>query len=190
MYRVALGILTASVAGLLTAGPAAAGCCGWGGGWGSSMSYGGWGTGCCTSGYVYQQPATVYVQPAPQVIRVTPPPVIVKVAPQPVVLQYIQPVAYPSLWVNQGPVYSGPGPDFSPTVYTAPSAVRSYPYAPGYYRWKQHYKRWSYGPRPLYRSWRYGMRPHAVYRPHRMHRITAYRPMHPMHHAVRVRHRH
>ncbi|MGE3146365.1 MAG: hypothetical protein AB7K35_12345 [Pseudorhodoplanes sp.] len=173
MSRVALGIITASVAGLLTVSPAAAGCCGWGG-WNSGWNVGwnaGWGTGCCATSV-----APVVVQPVVQAA-----PVVVRVVPQPVVVGFVQPVAYPSLWVNQGPVYSGPGPNFAPSVYTPPVAVRSYPHAPGYTRWRPYYKRWSYGPRPVYRSWRHGVRP--VYRSYR---VTAHRPMHPMHGPLRV----
>lgn len=158
MSRVALGIVTAAVAGLLTVSPAAAGCCGWGGwnaGWGVGWNAGwngGWGTGCCSAGV------------APVVVAVAPAPLVVRVAP----------VTYPALWVNQGPVYSGPGPNFAPDVYTQPAPVRSYPYAPGYYR------SWTYGPRPVYRSWRYGVRP-----AYRVNRVTAYRSVRPIY-APRV----
>lgn len=143
MSRVALGIITVSVAGLLTATtPAAAGCCGWSQSW---TAWSGWGTGCCAT--------TAYVAP---VVAVTPAPVVV-----------VQPVVQPAIWVNQGPVFSGPGPNFAPDVYLAP--VRAYPYVSGGCGWN-----------PCYGNTYYAQPAAVAYRPYRVNKVRAYRPVYPL----------
>jgi hypothetical protein len=167
MSRVALGILTASVAGLLSIGPAAAGCCGWGGGWGAGW---GWGGGCCAS-FAAQPAVPLYWQPTPQVVTVAPVaiapvavvpvagPVVVAPVPARVDVVYGQPLTYSSYMVNQGPVFSGPGADFSPAFYYPPQPAGLYPYAPGFYegyyqRGYPAYRTYKRLSRPVYRSYR------------------------------------
>jgi hypothetical protein len=101
-------------------------------------------TGCCAAPVV--QPQVTYVQPQPTVVTVQPAPIVVTVG-QPVVQSY---------QVNQGPVYSGFGADYSPAVYEAPAAVPAYPYVGGY-RWRSYY-RYGVRPRPYVRAWRYPAR--------------------------------
>lgn len=141
MSRVVLGLLTIAFAAFLGAGPAAAGCCGWSQSW---SSWTGWGTGCC-----YQPPVAVAVAP-----------VVVNVA-QPVVV--VKPVVYPSIWVNQGPVYSGPGPNFAPDVYYPPVAVGNYPYVSGACGYNPCGATAYYAPAPVaYRPVRRALRPIRV----------------------------
>src|SRR5436190_23958186 len=116
MFRVTLGLATATFFALAAASPASAGCCGsnwgWGGGgWGGNS----WGGGCCNTSYGYAQPQ-YYMQPAPIVLQ-APPPIVVQAPPQQVFVQQSQPevifqqAAYapvPRYTVNQGPYYSGP----------------------------------------------------------------------------------
>lgn len=166
MFRVTLGLATATFFGLAAASPASAGCCGsnwgWGGGWGVN-SFGG---GCCNSGYVYAQPQ-YYVQPAPIVVQ-APPPVIVQAPPQQVIVQQSQPevifqqAAYalvPRYTVNQGPYYAGPDViGYPQTQYYADEPVRPYPYVNGYNGYNGYVAPRPYYGRPSYRGWRYGYR--------------------------------
>jgi hypothetical protein len=155
MSRVYLSVLAAGAVSLLSMQPAAAGCCNsWGGGWGNSWGWSaGWGNGCCGSSVVAVQPAVTFVQPAPVVVQ--PAPIIVQqpqvIVQQPQVIVQQQPVIQ-AYAVNQGPVYSGPGTDYSPAYYQPARAVDAYPYIGGYYG------------RPVYRA-----RPYRAYRPYRPH---------------------
>jgi hypothetical protein len=143
MSRAPIGFLAAAAIGsafTFVPSAASAGCCGWSGN-------------CCNS-YApvvyaqpqvqYVQPQIQYVQPAPTVVQVQPAPVIVEVAPPQVIVQQQQ--AYetvmPSYQVNQGPVYSGPGTDYSVPYYQAAQTIQPYPYYRSY-RWRSHY----YAPR-------------------------------------------
>jgi hypothetical protein len=102
------GLVAAAFTVAMAAPAAAGGCCGWG-----------YSAGCCGAAYtvapvVAYQPVLTY-QPV--------------VSYQPVVAY--QPVA--AYAVNQGPVYSGPGTDYSPHYYKPARPVAAYPYMPGYY---------------------------------------------------------
>lgn len=126
MSRVYLSALAAGIVGLLTVQPAAAGCCNsWGG--------------CCASGVVAVQP--VLVQPAPIVVQ--PAPILVQ--PAPIIVQPQPIVAYA---VNQGPVYSGPGTDYSPSYYRPARPVAAYPYVG-----REYYGAPAYRPYRQYRSY-------------------------------------
>jgi hypothetical protein len=168
--RIASGIFAALFSVALAA-PASAGCCGcnngwswntsagWGGGWGAGWGAGwgggwnaGWGTGCGATVVVPARP--VFVQPAP--ILIQPAPVLVQPAPI-----LVQPAPIPAYLVNQGPVFSGPGSDFSPSFFQPAQPLRAYPYvsgarfATGYYSDHGQY--------------------HSSYRPHRTYRGADYR---------------
>jgi hypothetical protein len=160
MFRVTLGLATATFLALAASPASAQGCCGsnWGGGWGAGWGVNSFGSGCCNRGYAYQQPQ-YYVQPAPQVVIAAPPPVVVQAPPQQVFVQQSQPevifqqqAAYapvPSYTVNQGPYYSGPETiGYSQPQYYADQPVRPYPYVSG------GYYRPGYVGRPYYRGWR------------------------------------
>ncbi len=153
MFRVTLGLATATFFGLAAASPASAGpCCGsnWGLGWG-----GGWGGGCCTTSYVYQQPQyQYYVQPAAPIVVQAPPQQIIVQQPQPeVIFQQTVAAPVPSYTVDQGPYYAGPQViGYSQPRYYADTPVRAYPYTPGYYNPNRVYDR------PAYRGWRHGYR--------------------------------
>lgn len=147
MSRAALCLITGAV-GLAGIGSAGAGeCCDWGGG----------------PGVVYTQPQVYYAQPAPTIVQVTPPPIVVQVGrPQIIVQQtdfYQAPV--PIYLVDQGPVYSGPGADYSWPVYQPPQPIRPYPYVSSDYGWG-----YPYDASPDYRRYRrsgHAMRPQRVY---------------------------
>lgn len=175
MFRVTLGLATATFFGLAAASPASAGCCGsnwgWGGGWGAGWGVNTWG--CCSTGYAssyaFAQPAPIVVQaPVQPVVVAAPPPVVVQAPPQQVIVQQSQPEVIfqqaavapvvPSYTVDQGPYYSGPQViGYPQTQYYGDAPVRPYPYVSGGY-WKPRY----YG-RPYYRGWRYGYRGPRVY---------------------------
>jgi hypothetical protein len=140
MSRFYLSAIAAGAFSLLGMQPAAAGCCSsWNGSWGWNASWG-WGNGCCASSYVAVQPVVTYMQP----VVVQPAPIVVQ--PAPIVVQQQPIVAYA---VNQGPVYSGPGTDYSPGYYKPARPVASYPYVGG-----------DYYDAPVYR-------PYRKYRPYR-----------------------
>jgi len=150
--RIAFGLVAAAALGsVFTVSPAAAqGCCNTA----PLPFFAPFGGGCCNAAPVVQPVATgccaapvTYVQPQPTVVTVQPAPIVVTVG-QPVVQSY---------QVNQGPVYSGFGADYSPAVYEAPEAVPAYPYVGRGYRWGSYY-RYGVRPRPYVRSWRYPAR--------------------------------
>jgi hypothetical protein len=184
MFRVTLGLATATFLALAASPASAQGCCGsnWGGGWGAGWGVNSFGSGCCNRGYAYQQPQ-YYVQPAPQVVIAAPPPVVVQAPPQQIFVQQSQPevifqqqAAYapvPTYAVNHGPHYSGPETiGYSQPQYYADQPVRPYPYVSGGY-----YKPRYYG-RPYYRSWKYGHRPYRNYGVYRAHRHAVYHRRH------------
>lgn len=56
---------------------------------------------------------------------------------------YLQPA--PSVYlVDQGPYYSGPGPDYRQSVYYPDQALRPYPYISGRHRGRHHYRHHRY----------------------------------------------
>jgi hypothetical protein len=78
---------------------------------------------CCLPS-VHARPTVIYADPVPAVPA--PAPLIPVFAPAPVV--EVSPPA-PIYWVEQGPVYSGPGStDFPPTVFKDDPPLRDYPY--------------------------------------------------------------
>jgi hypothetical protein len=192
MFRVTLGLATATFFAL-AASPASAG------GWGSNWGGGGWGGGgCCNSGYAYQQPH-YYVQPAPIVVQApvqqfvvaAPPPVFVQAPPQQIIVQQSQPevifqqaavAPVASYTVNQGPVYAGPQViGYPQNQYYGDEPVRPYPYVSGYSNPNRYYGR------PLYRGWRgagyrgyrgYGYRNYGIYRGGYSHRYANYKRYH------------
>jgi len=57
---------------------------------------------------------------------------------------YTQPAA--SLYlVDQGPYYSGPGPDYRQAVYYPDQDLRPYPYISGKHWWRHHHRHHRYG---------------------------------------------
>ncbi len=171
MSRLYLTAIAAGLVSLLGLQPAAAGCCnswgGWNGSWGGSW---GWGNGCCASSYVAVAPAVTYVQPAPVIVQpapivVQPAPVIVR--PQPVIVQQpqviMQDAPVPLYRVNQGPVYSGPGPDYAPRLYKPYRPLRAYPAERGY-RKPVYRHRHTHAPRhPHYYHYKRNRGPVSVY---------------------------
>ncbi|MES1155758.1 MAG: hypothetical protein ABUL48_04940 [Pseudorhodoplanes sp.] len=157
MFRVTLGLATATL--LAAASPASAGCCG--SNWGVGIGFGGWGGGCCNSGYVqqqyvYQQPQ-YYVQPAAPIVVQAPAQQIIVQQPQPEVI-FQQQAAVPSYTVDQGPYYAGPQTiGYSQPQYYADTPVRPYPYVSGYYNPNRYYGR------PFYRGYRAGYRGYRGY---------------------------
>lgn len=127
------------------------------------------GCGCRASeSVVYAQPQVYYAQPAPTVVQVQPAPVIVKVAPAPVIVEQ---ASVPTYVVNQGPVYSGPGADYTLPVYREAAPLPPYPYIGGW-RWRSRYFH-HHHPR-LYGNWqnpnrttfyRHHVGPNKFYRP-------------------------
>jgi hypothetical protein len=113
--------------------------------------------GCCNRA----APQPVYVQPQPQYVTVQPAPIVVQVAQPQVVVQQSQPVVQ-TYQVNQGPVYSGPGADYSPAVYEPAAPMPAYPYVrtnqPEYYGVVTR-------PRPYVKAYRYPSR--YVAHPHK-----------------------
>ena len=177
MFRVTLGLATATFFGLAAASPASAGCCGSNWGWGAGWGVNSFGSGCCNSGYVVAQPQ-YFVQQAPIVVQAAPP-VFVQAPPQQIIVQQSQPevifqqqavAPVPSYTVNQGPYYAGPQAiGYSQPQYYADEPVRPYPYVSGYVNPDR-----GYG-RPYYRGYR-AHRPWVGPR--------AYRYGHRYHHAV------
>lgn len=147
MSRVYLSVIAAGIVSLLGMQPAAAGCCNSWGGWNTSW---GWGNGCCASSVIAVQPVVVQpiiVQPAPVVLQ----PVIV----QPVVPLYV---------VNQGPVYSGPGTDYAPSVYKPYRPLRAYPHVNGYRKSAYRQRHYGHAPRhPHYYHYKHKRGPVRVY---------------------------
>jgi hypothetical protein len=186
MFRVTLGLATATFIALAASPASAGGCCG------SNWLSAGWGVnnwGCCSSyasaqPYAYAQPQ-YYVQPAPQIYVQPAPPVFVQAPPQQIIVQQPQPEVFfqqaaiapvPTYTVNHGPHYAGPELiGYPETQYHIDRPVRPYPYVSGGY-----YKPRYYG-RPHYRSWKYGHRPYRHYGVYRPHRHAAY---HHRRHAV------
>lgn len=171
MFRVTLGLATATFFGLAAASPASAGCCGSNWGWGAGWGVNSFGSGCCNRGYAYQQPQ-YYMQPAAQVVIAAPPPIVVQAPPQQVIVQQSQPevifqqaaafAPVPRYTVDQGPYYSGPETiGYSQPQYYADTPVRPYPYMSGYYNPNRYYGR-------PYRGWRgagyRGYRGYGIYR--------------------------
>jgi len=160
MFRVTLGLATATFFGLAAASPASAGCCGSNWGWGAGWGVNSFGSGCCNSGYVVAQPQ-YFVQQAPIVVQAAPP-VFVQAPPQQIIVQQSQPevifqqaavAPVPRFTVDQGPFYSGPQTiGYPQTQYFADQPVRQFPYVSGYVNPNRYYGR------PLYRNWRYGYR--------------------------------
>lgn len=183
MSRIYLSAVAAGAISLLGMQPAAAGCCNsWGGSWGWNA---GWGSGCCASSVVAVQPVVTYVQPAP--VFVQPAPVIVQqqqviVQPTPVVVQ--QPVIQ-AYAVNQGPVYSGPGTDYSQAYYEPAAPAGAYPYVGGYYDAP------AYRPYRKYRSYSWGRPYRPYYGVRKSYRWSGYhhRPA-PRHHAPAAKYYH
>lgn len=182
MFRVTLGLATATFLALAASPASAQGCCGsgWGNGWGVSR----WG--CCSSysyaqPYAYAQPVVVQAPVQPVVIA-APPPVVVQAPPQQVFVQQSQPevifqqaavAPVPAYTVNHGPYYSGPETiGYSQPQYYADQPVRPYPYVSGGY-----YKPRYYG-RPYSRVWRDGYRPYRSYGVYRAHRHAVYHRRH------------
>jgi hypothetical protein len=125
------------------------------------------GCGCGGATAVYAEPQVSYVQPAPTVVQVQPAPIVVQVGQPQVIVQ--QAPAYettvPTYVVNQGPVYSGPGTDYSVPYYRPAAPISAYPYIGGY-RWRSNFYRSGYRPR-VYGNWRYH-RNVSFYRAHPM----------------------
>jgi hypothetical protein len=176
MFRVTLGLATATFFGLAALSPASAGCCG--SNWGFGFGGGGWGGGCCNTSYVqqpqygYQQPQ-YYVQPAAPIVVQAPAQQIIVQQPQPQVI-FQQQAAVPTYTVDQGPVYAGPQTvGYSQPQYYADTPVRPYPYVSGYYNPNRYYGR------PFYRGYRgagyRGYRGYGVYRGAYSGRYVGYR---------------
>lgn len=175
MFRVTLGLATATFFGLAAASPASAGpCCG--SNWGL-----GWGGGCCNASAVYQQPQYVYQQPQYQYYVQPAAPIVVQAPAQQIIVQQPQPevifqqaavAPVPTYTVNHGPHYAGPEVIGYPrTQYYADQPVRAYPYVNGYHSPNRYYGR-------PYRAWRHGYRPYrpyGVYKSYRPYRHAAYR---------------
>jgi len=153
MFRVTLGLATATFLALAATPAAAQGCCGsnwgWGGGLGAGWGVNNWG--CCSRGYGvgygagygygYQQPVIVQAPPQQVIVQQSQPEVIFQQAAA------YAPVARYA--VDHGPQYSGPETiGYSQPQYYADQPVRPYPYVSG------GYYRPGYVGRPYYRGWR------------------------------------
>jgi hypothetical protein len=123
------------------------------------LASGGAQAGCCNTAPFFFQPFGCCAAAQPQVIWGQPQTVVVQ--PQVIVQQV--PVVQ-SYMVNQGPVYSGPGADYSPAVYEAPLPVPAYPYLSNYH-WRSHYYYRAHRPRPYVSAYRYP--PHHAWRRHK-----------------------
>jgi len=168
MSRMKSSLVAAAFTVAIATPAAAGGCCNsWG--WNASRS---WGNGCCASSVVAVQPVVTYVQPAPIVVQ--PAPVLVQ--PAPIVVQQQPIVAYA---VNQGPVYSGPGTDYSGAYYQPATPVAAYPYVGGDY-----YGAPAYRPYRKYRSYYYGRPYRPYYGVRKAYRWSGYHRAAPRHHGT------
>lgn len=153
MSHIKSGLIAAVFTAAIATPAAAGGCCASSWGWG----YNG---GCCGASYAVT-PVIAY-QPVVTYQQVATPPQLVYSATTNVYSQTTysygavgyEPVA--AYAVNQGPVYSGPGTDYSPAYYQPATQVGAYPYVGGYYGAP------AYRPYRKYRSYSWG-RPYRPY---------------------------